>query len=68
MEGIGLAPTMPLDLAFLCTAEVSEQLEGRTPFLALHLPIQHDRCGYHNQVGSPISPVYTKGGVTKCFL
>ena len=56
MESVGLAPAVALDLALLSAAEVSEQLEGWAPLLELHLPVQHDRCGDHDQVGTPIAP------------
>ena len=42
VEGVGLAPTVPLELALLGTAKVGQQLEGGAPLLAFHLPIQHD--------------------------
>ncbi len=56
VESVGLAPSMALGLALLGAAKVGEQLEGWAPLLALHLPVQHDRCGDHNQVGTPITP------------
>lgn len=42
MEGVGLAPAMPLDLALLGRAKVGEQLEGWAPLFELHLPVEHD--------------------------
>lgn len=42
MEGVGLAPAMPLHLALLGAAKVGQQLEGRAPLLELHLPVEHD--------------------------
>ncbi len=56
MESVGLAPAVALDLALLSAAEVGEQLEGWAPLFELHLPVQHDRCGDHDQVGTPIAP------------
>ena len=55
MESVGLAPAVALGLALLGTAKVGEQLEGWAPLLELHLPVQHDRCGDHDQVGTPIT-------------
>ncbi len=60
MESVGLAPTVALDLALLGAAKVGEQLEGWAPLLELHLPVQHDRCGDYNQVGTPITPAQAK--------
>jgi len=56
VESIGLAPAVALGLALLGAAKVGEQLEGWAPLLELHLPVQHDRCGDHDQVGTPITP------------
>ena len=56
MESVGLAPAVALGLALLGAAKVGEQLESRAPLLELHLPVQHDRCGDHDQVGTPITP------------
>ena len=42
VEGVWLAPAVPLDLALLGAAKVGEQLEGGAPLLELHLPVQHD--------------------------
>ncbi len=60
MESVGLAPAVALGLTLLGTAEVGEQLEGWAPLLELHLPVQHDRCGDHNQVGTPIAPAQVR--------
>ncbi len=60
MESVGLAPAMALGLTLLGTAKVGEQLEGWAPLLEFHLPVQHDRCGDHNQVGTPIAPAQVR--------
>ncbi len=48
---------MALGLALLGAAVVRQQLEGRAPLLALHLPIQHHAGGYDDQMRAPHSPV-----------
>ena len=42
-----------LSLSLLERAEVGENLEGWTPLLELHLPVEHDTCGHDDQVRSP---------------
>ncbi len=60
VESVGLAPAVALGLALLGAAKVGEQFEGWAPLLELHLPVQHDRCGDHNQVGTPITPAQAR--------
>lgn len=58
MEGVGLGPTLPLELALLHGAVVGEQLEGGAPLLELHLPVQHHRGGHHYEVRTPDAPAH----------
>ena len=53
MEGIGLGPALSLELPLLLRAIVGEDLECGTPLLELHLPVEHDTGGHHNEVRSP---------------
>ena len=57
VEGVGLGPALALGLALLGAAIVRQQLEGRAPLLALHLPVQHHAGRHHYQVRAPHSPV-----------
>ncbi len=56
VERVGLGPALALGLALLGAAEVGEQLEGRAPLLALHLPVQHHARRHHDQVRAPHAP------------
>ena len=42
-----------LSLSLLERAEVGENLDGWTPLLELHLPVQHDAGRYDDQVRPP---------------
>ena len=53
VKGILLGPTLSLHPPILLRAVVDEHLEGGAPLLDLHLPVEHDRGGHHDQVGSP---------------
>ncbi len=57
MEGIGLGPALPLEpCRSLSAAIVRQQLEGRTPLLELHLPIQHHSWWEPPPDAGPILP------------
>ena len=45
---------MSLHLPLLLRPIVSKNLEGREPFLELHLPVEHNRSGHHDQMGPPV--------------
>ena len=49
----GRCAYLSLELAFLLVAVVGEDLEGRTPLLQLHLPVEHDTGGHNDKVGTP---------------
>ena len=53
MECICLGPASSLHLPFLLIPIVRKDLEGWTPLLELHLPVQHDAGGYDNEVRAP---------------
>lgn len=50
---IRLRPADTFKFALLLRAVVGEDLEPRTPLLQLHLPVEHDTGGHHNQVRPP---------------
>lgn len=64
MEGVRLGPALSLFLPLLGTPIVGEQLEGRAPFLELHLPIQHHACGHDDEVRTPHPPAHRQGDDT----
>jgi hypothetical protein len=37
-------------------------LEAGAPLLDLHLPVEHDRGGHHNEVGAPVGAVHGQVG------
>ena len=53
VECILLQPTYAFLLPFILIAIVSQYFEARTKLLELHLPIEDDARGYHNQVRTP---------------
>jgi|LauGreDrversion4_2_1035121.scaffolds.fasta_scaffold22543_5 hypothetical protein len=55
VEGVVLAPAMSLSFALLLRPEIGKDLEGGTPLLELHLPVDDDGCRNYDQMGSPHS-------------
>ncbi len=42
-------------LSLLECPKVSKDLESRTPFLELQLPVEHDRGGHYYEVRAPVT-------------
>lgn len=53
---------MSLELSLFLRAEIGQDLEGRTPLLELHLPVDDDSGGYNDKMWTPNTLITSQGG------